>query len=106
MNVLTNKTYKSYTKLSRYSQCPYYYHTLDKKYIYGTTNYLRNDTTYVTHTVAAGDTFDSIALDYYNNPTYFWIICSFNRIQDPFIELKVGQQIKVPTISNIEFEVI
>lgn len=106
MNVLTDKSYKSYSKLSRYSQSPYYYHTIDKKYITGTTTYLKNDTPYTTHVVQAGDTFDSIALDYYNNPTYFWIICSFNRIQDPFTELYVGQKIKVPTLSNIEFEVV
>lgn len=106
MTVLTEKSYKSYSKLSRYSQFPYYYHTRDKKYIFGTTAYLRDDTPYTTHIVSAGDSFDSIALDYYNNPTYFWVICSFNRIQDPFTDLTPGQKIKVPTLSNIEFEVI
>lgn len=106
MNVLAEKSYKSYSKLSRYSQCPYYYHKLDKKYFFGTTNYLRDDTPYTTHIVTPGESFDSLALDYYNNPTYFWVICSFNRVQDPFTELKVGQKIKIPSLSNIEFEVI
>lgn len=103
MDVLTNKQYKDYDKLSRYSAFPFYYHTQQEKYIYGKTAYLRDDTLYTTHTVTVGDTLDSLALHYYNNPTLFWIICSFNRINDPFIELVEGTTLKIPSISNIEF---
>lgn len=105
MDVLTDKVYKDYPKLSRYSGFPYYYHTVDNKYIYGTTAYLKDTTLYKIHTVTKGDTFDSLALEYYNNPTLYWIICSFNRIRDPFIELEEGTKIKVPSISNIEFNI-
>lgn len=104
MSVLTNKTYKDYEKLSRYSPFPYYYHTIDDKYIYGTTAYLKDTTPYFSYTVKRGDTFDSLALEFYNNPTFFWIICSFNHIQDPYIELEEGQLIKIPSISTIEFD--
>ena len=104
MDVLTNKNFKQYTKLSRYAATPYYYHTLDKKYIYGTDKYLKNNTLYTSYIIKEGDTLDSIALDFYNNPTLYWIICSYNRIQDPFIQLKEGDIIKIPSISNIEFE--
>ena len=104
MSVLTNKTYKNYDRWSRYSSFPYYYHTKDDKYVYGTTQYLDDTTVYTLYTVKRNDTLDSIALDYYNNPTYFWIICSFNHIQDPFIELKEGQQLKIPSISNLKFK--
>ena len=103
MDVLTDKSYKDYRKLSRYSSFPFYYHTVDNKYIYGTTAYLRDDTLYKLHRVERGDTLDSLALYYYNNPTLYWIICSFNRIRDPFIELEEGSSIKIPSISNIEF---
>lgn len=103
MDVLTEKTYKDYSKLSRYSPFPYYYHTIDDKYIYGTTAYLKNTTLYTSHTVVKGDTLDSLALEYYNNPTLYWVICSYNRIRDPFIQLKEGSIIKIPSISNIEF---
>ena len=104
MDVLKNKSYKSYKKLSRYSNFPYYYHTLDDKYVYGITAHLKNDTPYILHTVKKSDTLDSLALYYYNNPTYYWIICDFNRIQDPFIDLEEGQKIKIPSFSTIEFE--
>ena len=103
MNVLKDKTYRTSSKLSRYSIFPYYYHTLDDKYVYGITSYLKDTTLYTAHSVNAGDTFDSLALEYYNNPTLYWIICSFNRIQDPFTELQAGEIIKIPAISNIEF---
>ena len=103
MEVLKNKSYKQYDKISRYSPFPYYYHTKDDKYVYGKTSYLRDDTLYTTYTIKRGDTLDGLALEFYNNPTLFWIICSFNRIQDPFTQLKEGETIKIPSLSNIEF---
>ena len=104
MDVLINKSYKIFDKVSRYSNSPYYYHLLDNKYIYGFSKRLKTDTPYIIHTVQRSDTFDSLALYYYNNPTYFWIICDFNRINDPFIDLKEGSKIKIPSFSTIEFE--
>lgn len=104
MDLLVNKRYKQPSYLSRYTTFPYYYHILDKKYVQGTVAYLSDKTLYTIHTVKHGDTFDNLALKYYNNPTYYWIICSFNRIQDPFMTLKVGDTLKIPSMSNIEFE--
>lgn len=103
MDVLTNKSYKDYSRLSRYSPFPTYYHTIDDKYVGGTTSYLKDTTLYSSYTVKEGDTFDTLALEFYNNPTLYWIICSFNHIQDPFRKLKVGEILKIPAISNIEF---
>mgnify|MGYP003313014605 CR=1 FL=1 len=51
MDVIIDKTYKSYKRLSRYNSFPYYYHLLDNKYIGGTTNYLNNDTPFILHKV-------------------------------------------------------
>ena len=99
-----DKAYKAYDKLSRYNNFPYYYNVLDNKYIYGITAYLKDTTPYTIHIVKQDDTLDSLALEYYNNPTYFWIIADFNRINDPYITLKVGTRIKIPAFSNIEFE--
>lgn len=104
MEVLKNKSYRSYTRLSRYASFPYYYNELDDKYIGAVTAYLKDTTTYSVHTVTQGDTYDSLALYYYNNPTYYWIICSFNRIQDPFIEPEVGTTLRIPSISTIQFD--
>lgn len=105
MDVLTNKSYKQYAKLSRYSPFPHYYHTLDGKYVTGTDAYLKDDTAYTTYIVKKNDTVDSLALHFYNNPALYWVICSFNRIQDPYIKLVEGQTLKIPSISSIEFDI-
>lgn len=104
MSVLKNKAYKSYDKLSRYAGVPYYYHTRDDKFVSGITSYLDNTTIYTSYTVRRGDTLDNLALKYYNNPTYFWIIASFNHIRNPYKPLEVGSVIKIPSLSNIKFD--
>lgn len=105
MDVLINKQYKSYDRVSRYSVFPYYLNRLDEKYISGITAQLRNTTKYVAHKVVDGDTLDTLALYYYNNPTYYWIIADFNRISDPYARLVTGSTIKIPTFSSIEYEI-
>lgn len=104
MDRLIDKSYKNYDYLSRYASFPFYYDIANEKYIYGTTSQLRKDSSYVIHKVQTNDTWDSISLKYYNNPTLYWVICDFNDIQDPFTELEVGDNIKVPTLSNISFQ--
>ena len=104
MDVLTDKKYKSYDRLSRYSSFPTYYNRLDNKYMYGTTAFLNTETEYLVHTVEAGESLDSIALIYYNNPTFFWVIADFNRILDCTEDLQVGQKLYIPDISRIEFK--
>ena len=104
MDILTNKQYKSYDRLSRYSTIPVYYNKHTKNNVYGTSKHLNTDTEYVLHVAKKNDTWDSLALDYYNNPTYFWIICDFNKVLNPFIEPQEGDLIYVPVISDIEFE--
>lgn len=104
MEVLQDKTYKNYDYTSRYAGFPYYYQTQDKKYIYGTTANLKDSLVYTLYEVQYGDTYDSIALDFYNTPLYFWVICDFNRIQDPFDEPTPGTYLKIPSISNLSFE--
>ena len=104
MEVLTTKAYKQYDRVSRYSVFPYYYNRKDKKYICGITSHLKtDDVNFVRHKVIEGDTLDTLALYYYNCPTYFWIIADFNNIIDPFEDLKLGQILKIPTFSNVEF---
>lgn len=103
-DILTDKQFREYNKISRYSGVPYYYNKTDNKYMYGTGKNLKTDTPFKIHTVKEGDSLDSLALYYYNNPTYFWIVADFNRIQDPYISLEVGQKLKIPTFSFIDFE--
>lgn len=106
MKTLTNKEYKSYDKVSRYQVFPTYFHNIDNKHIYGITSHLLTENTkFVSHKVKRHDTLDSLALYYYNNPTYFWIIADFNRIRDPYQDLEIGRILKIPTFSNIAFDV-
>lgn len=103
-DVLTSRAFKSSNGLSRYSNFPYYYHTVDNKFIYGFSDRINENISYVMHTVKNGESLDSIALYYYNNPTYYWMLCDFNHFDDPFIDLKEGQRIKIPTFSAITFD--
>ena len=105
MSRLKGKNYKDYNYTSRYSLFPYYYNSEDDKYVTGVGAYVSTDAPYIVHTVVQGDTLDNLALYYYNNPTYFWILCSFNRIRNPYIKLKIGQQLKIPSLSNITFDI-
>lgn len=105
MDVLKNKSKISYSYISRYAAFPFYYHLLDKKFIYGITKQLSTNTTYVEITVNQEDTLDSIANTYYGRPDYYWIIADFNRIKDPFIKLSDHfTKINVPALSAIEYE--
>lgn len=104
MEVLNDKSYRSYDYISRYSAFPYYYHKEDNKYIYGTTSQLNTDIGYSLHIAKKNDTYDSIALEYYNTPTLYWVICDFNQIQDPFKKPEIGTKIKVPVLSSISFD--
>lgn len=104
MDILKNKTYGKFDYTCRYAAVPYFYNTLDEKYIYGIGSNLRKDTAYTTHKVAETDTLDYLALKYYNNPTYYWIIAYFNDIQDAFIDLPSNYKtLKIPNIQSISF---
>ena len=104
MNILDDKQYKHYEYFSRYESVPYYYHKLDQKYVYGTTSHIKDNTSYILHEVKLNDTLDTLALDYYNNPTFFWVIADFNHIQDPYKKLDVGSKLKIPVLNEVAFE--
>ena len=104
MDTLKNKQYAKYDYTCRYTDVPYYYDTLDDREIYGIgTNMLKN-ISYVSHKVKDTDTLDYLALKYYNNPTYWWIIAYFNDIQDAFRPLiDYIDVIQIPSLASIEF---
>jgi len=62
MDVLTSKQLRQYNNLSRYQEVPFYFHTIDNKYIVGIGKPLKTTTKYTEYTSKAGDTFDSLAL--------------------------------------------
>lgn len=105
MDILKDKTSISYEYISRYANFYFYYNTEDKKYIYGLTQQLSNETSYVTVKIEPGMTLDSLADKYYGRPDYFWIIADFNRLSDPFITLYPEyESIKIPSMGSIEYE--
>lgn len=105
MEKLKNKRFNSFDYLSRYTSVPYYYDTVKQNDIYGIGEQMLKTTSFVTHKVIQTDTLDSLALKYYNNPTYWWVIAYFNTITDPFIELsKYFDKIKIPSITSIVFK--
>lgn len=108
MNVLTNRAIKSSKYYSRYNGLSYYYNNLDDKYQLETRHWLKEfiDTSKIqTYIVKEKDTYDTIALEFYNNPTYYWVICDYNRIIDPFTPPKVGAVLYLPSLNaGLEFE--
>lgn len=104
MDTLKNKAYENFDYLSRYTNVPYYHDTIQNRDIYGIGTNLKNHTEYLTHKIKSNDTLNSLALKYYNNPTFWWVIAYFNDIQDSFKPLRDKYEtIKIPSISSIEF---
>lgn len=104
MDKLINKRYNNFNYVSRYTTVPYFYDTETKTDIYGIGTQMSSKTAFVSHKIKPEDTLDSLALTYYNNPTYWWVIAYFNKINNPFINLSEKFSIiKIPTISSIEF---
>lgn len=104
MDVLRNKQYEDYDYICRYTGVPYYYNSEDDREVYGLGSNLKKNTSWVAHKVQQEDNLDSLALKYYNNPTYWWVIAYFNDIQDSLINLiDYYDIIKIPSIASIEF---
>jgi hypothetical protein len=70
MQKLTNKKYPSYDYLSRYTGVATYYDPALEKTISGIGEQMSKNAPFVTHAVMPEDTLDTLALTYYNNPTY------------------------------------
>lgn len=98
------KNYKDYSYISRYQSFPYYYDPVNNRYYYGMTAQLSSDTAYALYKVKAGDSYDSIASDYYGCALYYWIICSFNGVFDALEPPAKGAILKIPTLNEIRFE--
>lgn len=105
MDILTNKTVKTSNYYSRYNGFDYYYNKLDKRNQMSTSKWLNQNNDFQSYLVKEGDTYDSIALWFYNNPTYYWIICDFNRVLNPFIAPTPGEILRIPAMgTDFRFE--
>ena len=100
MDILTNKTAKTSNYYSRYNGLYTYYNKLDNKNQMSTSKWLKRDLDYSTYVVKKDDTYDYIALYFYNNPTLYWIICDYNRIIDPLKKPKEGDILYIPNLGS------
>ena len=67
MDTLKNKNYADFDYISRYTETPYYFDTLQGREVYGIGTNLKTNSEFVTHVVKSNDTLNSLALKYYNN---------------------------------------
>ena len=105
MQKLVDKQAHSFDYKSRYTGVPYYFDTQKQRETPGIVRQINFNTTYVLHKLNASDTLDSLALEYYGNPTYWWAIAYFNKINDPFINLILKYKtLKIPALHGIIFE--
>lgn len=104
MDTLNKKRFETFNYVCRYTPVPYYFDTLGKRDVYGLTSNMVKTTAHYTHKVKDDDTLHGLALKYYNNPSYWWVIAYFNDIQDAFVKLSDHYQVlQIPSISSIEF---
>lgn len=104
MDTMTNKKYLQYDYRSRYSDIPTFFDKTNSREVYGIGLQLLKDAPYVSHKVTGSDSLDSLALKYYNNPTYWWAIAYYNDMLDSFGKLSDQFEIiKIPSISAITF---
>ena len=105
MDKLKNKVFISYDYTSRYAGVPNYFDALVERDVAGIGTAMRTDTPFIWHKLLDTDTLDSLALKYYNNPTYWWIIAYFNKVKDPFTPLQtLYKTIKIPTLASVAFK--
>jgi hypothetical protein len=104
MEKLTKQRFENYDYISRYTGVPYYYDPITRREIYGIGEQIRTDLPFVSHKLKPEDNLDSLALTYYNNPTFWWVIAYFNDIPDAFMHLQSRYStLKIPRITGIEF---
>lgn len=104
MDDLKNKRYIKFDYTARYIGIPVYYNKRDDRELFGLSKNMIKTAAWVAHKVVPTDTLDKLALSYYNNPSYWWIIAYFNDIQDAFIKLSDRFDVlKIPDIRSLEF---
>lgn len=104
MDELKHKAYHAADYTCRTNGVPSYYNEKDRRWVMGIGSNMKKDNAWLAHKIKQEDTFDSLALEYYNNPSYWWVIAYFNDIDDPFAKLAdLGDIIRIPNISGIEF---
>jgi len=104
MDILKNKQYVNFDYNSRYAYTPIYYNSDDSEWVTGIGSNVFTNNSWVAHKVSPEDNLDKLALKYYGNPTYWWVIAYYNNIQDAFVKLiDFFDIIKIPNIATVAF---
>lgn len=76
---------------------------IDKKSYYNITKTIKfinvdqiSSSAYMIYQVLDNDTWTNLSFKFYNTYKLWWLICKFNNIQNPFLDLQVGTLIKIP----------
>lgn len=92
----TYNTLSRYTKVSTLKELGKQYHATNRKrFVF----YSSGDITY-TVTNMTQNRLDLISLKMYNSPIYWWIIAEANFIFDPFNEVYVGRELRIPPLDS------
>lgn len=106
MDELKNKHFITHDYRSRYTPSPVYYNEKYNTEVMGVGLNIKKDSSYILHKVVSTDTLEKLALTYYSNPTYWWVIAQFNCIFNLFDQLSDHYKtLKIPSISSISFGV-
>lgn len=58
------------------------------------------------YTVQSGDTLQSIAWKKLGDVKLWWVVAEFNGIKDPFEDLAVGTELRLPSRARIWMEIL
>ena len=96
----------AYTEITRYSESDIvkqngveFYEIIDTV----NSEFRSND---ILYNVNNGDTLRGIAFGLYGDARYWWIIADFNKIISPFDQLKVGIQLRCPSLKRIKEDIL
>ena len=59
---------------------------------------------YTFHTISETDIAepDSIAFQAYDDSNWWWLICSYNGIVNPAVDMVVGQRLRIPNLYQVQ----
>lgn len=99
-----NKGLKQYSYLSRYTSVPVMGDSTAGRQYHGTVKWIdMEDIEYTIYSCKGGETLENLALNFYGNPQYWWVIADANRIIDSFKPLEEGMSLKIISLNDIKF---
>lgn len=96
---------RTYDHFSRYAYTRKIYSSSDELEYHESQNLVvipnSDDDIYITIDSSLVNRLDKLSLEYYNNPTHWWLIALANDIINPLDELPYGKVIRIPPIEYL-----